>query len=65
MNEINKENKMDNKIDNELILLSLKYIQSKIDNSLFKEINPAQQINYEKWEISEDIKTLITKLENK
>ena len=65
MNEINKENKMDNKIDNELLVLSLKYIQRKIDNSLFKEINPAQQINYEKWEISEDIKTLITKLENK
>ena len=56
---------MDNKIDNELLVLSLKYIQRKIDNSLFKEINPAQQINYEKWEISEDIKTLITKLENK
>ena len=64
MNEINKENKMDNKIDNELVVLSLKYIQRKIDNSLWKEINPAQQINYEKWEISEDIKTLITKLEN-
>jgi len=63
MNEINKENKMDNKIDNELVVLSLKYIQRKIDNSLWKEINPAQQTNYEKWEISEDIKTLITKLE--
>ncbi len=55
---------MDNKIDNELVVLSLKYIQRKIQNSLWKEINPAKQINYEKWEIAEDIKTLIKKLEN-
>jgi hypothetical protein len=40
-----------------------KYIQRNIDMSLWKEINPANQINYEKWEISRDIKTLINNLD--
>ena len=54
---------MEKEIDIELIVMALKYIQGKIDMSLWKETNPAMQINYEKWEISEDIKTLISKLD--
>jgi|TARA_R100000231_G_scaffold2618_1_gene4717 hypothetical protein len=54
---------MKKEIDIELIVLSLKYIQRNIDMSLWKEINPANQINYEKWEISRDIKTLINNLD--
>jgi hypothetical protein len=50
---------MEKQIDNELTVMCLQYIQRKIDNSLVKEINPAQQTHYYKWEISEDIKTLI------
>ncbi len=54
---------MEKEIDIELVVLALKYIQRNIDYSLWNNINPAEQINYEKWEISEDIKTLISKLD--
>ena len=54
---------MEKEIDMELVVLALKYIQRNINYSLCKEINPDEQIYYEKWEISRDIKTLISKLD--